>query len=156
MVSLHYELSDNRQILCFEGAYTINGGYENVYLRWDGGGVDIGDHYGHPTAAIMDVAQGWCVTAGEGLEICHFERGFPGPGRPVEDFPFRTLELWRHGNPPPDGQTCWFVEKLWFAESELDADGKPSSILLHVLVDPGGKSAGLYEVDVVSLAWRRI
>ncbi len=156
MVSTHHEPSANHQILCVEGDYSICGGFENAYLSWDGGGVDIGDHYGHPTSAIMDAAQGWCVTAGEGLEICFFEHGLPGPDKPIEDYPFRTQVLWRHGNPPPDGQMCWFVEKLWFAESEAGADGRPVRVLLQVLVEPGTARAGLYEVDIVSLAWRRI
>jgi hypothetical protein len=156
MVSEHYESADDRSTLCFAGAYSIRYSHEEAYLRWEGGSLNIGDHYGNPNTAVMDVVQGWCVTGGEGLEICFFDNGFPKPGEPIVNYPFRILELWRGANRPPDGRPCWFVEKLWFAESEWEIDGKLSHVLLHVAVEPGTASAGLYEVDIVKLSWRRI
>jgi hypothetical protein len=119
-----HELADERKTLRREGAYSIRCSHERAFLCWAGGGLDIGDHYGDPKCAVMDVAQGWCVTGGEGLEIRIFDKGFPLPGAPVEAFPFRTLELWRGTNRPPDGRPFWFVEKLWFVDSEQDEDGK--------------------------------
>jgi hypothetical protein len=104
----------------------------------------------------MDVAEGWCVTGGSGLTINILECGFPKTGAPLEDFPFHTLNLWNAASPPPDGRDCWFVEGLWVRLSECDADGRLARVLVHALIEPGWQNAGLYEVELLSLAWRRI
>jgi hypothetical protein len=142
--------------LCFEGEYVIQFGHEDVFLAWDGGAIQIGRHYGNANAAVMDVAEGWCVTGGSGLTIVIFEYGFPKAGAPIEDFPFRSLNLWDRANPPPDGRDCWFVEGLWFRLSERDADGRVARVLVHALIEPGLPNAGLYEIELLSLTWRRI
>ena len=67
MVSHRYEANGNHGVLCVDGEYTIEFGFEGAFLAWDGGAVDIADHYGHPRCAVMDAAQGWCVTGGAGL-----------------------------------------------------------------------------------------
>ena len=155
MVSQQFDETGNFGILCVEGQYSIAFGHEDVFLDWQGGGLDIGDHYGQATAAVMDVSHGWCATGGEGLLICRFERGFPRTGEPLDNFPFCKLELWRGANPPPDGRRYWRVEGLWFVGSE-EADGKLGNVLLHALVSPGTQDAGLYQVDLMTLGWRRI
>ncbi len=107
----------------------------------------VGDHcHCDPTCAVVNAAGGWCLSGGQGLEIRLFEDGLPqGPGTPDPNR-IKTLSLWRHENPPPDGQRFWCVVGAWLYADDL----------VRVLVNPLASQAGLYEVDVRTLGWRRL
>jgi hypothetical protein len=137
--------ADTKTVLAADGEYRIEHFYENVALVWRGGSADIGDHYGDPTCAVINSSAGWCVTGGEGLVICHFEGGLPrGPGR-VSSKRLKMLELWRRGNPPPQS-AFWSVQGAWLYQDDA----------VRVVVDPSSEHAGLYEINVTTLAWRKI
>ena len=104
----------------------------------------------------MDAAQGWCVTGGAGLVVNLFGQGFPSGTGPVDAFPFTSRDLWNPNSPPPDGRQNWFVEGLWLYAAEQDANGDLARVLVHALVEPGSRHAGLYEVDLRTLDWRRL
>src|SRR5437763_17210482 len=98
-----------RPVLAVEGERRIEHAYETATLAWNGGSIAIGDHYGDPDCAVINVEGGWCVTGGEGLVVCHFEGGLPAGPAPYAATRLTILELWRRGNPPPSGP-CWSVE----------------------------------------------
>jgi hypothetical protein len=153
MVTRNFYHTDNSGVLCEEEPYSVVFFYEEVHLAWEDGAIDLGSHYGYANCGIMDAEQGWCVTAGSGLIITRFARGFPGKGKPIADFPYETHNLW---SPAPDGRDTWFVEGLWWRSTELDEAGRPASVLVRALVEPASDRAGLYEIDLVSLAFRRL
>jgi hypothetical protein len=136
-----------RTTLCRDGDYVIEHEYEQTYLRWPGGAYPLGDHYGDPTCAVTNAVDGWCVTGGEGLVITLFEDGLPAGGALGGDRKSRQAALWRRrdGVSPPEGP-AWFIYGAWFAGGDL----------VQVAVDPGSDHAGLYEVDVRTLAWRKV
>ncbi len=134
-----------RIVLATEGEYRIEHFYEQASLAWRGGSVDIGEHYGDPICAVINPQAGWCATGGEGLVICHFEGGLPrGPTR-VSPKRMKVLELWRRANPPPM-KAYWSVEGAWLYQDDL----------IRVVVEPASEHAGLYEVNVTTLSWRKI
>lgn len=134
-----------RPVLAVDGECRIEHVFEDAKLAWSGGSIDIGDHYGDPNCGLINAYAGWCAAGGEGLVICHFEGGLPkGPAR----FPQKRLkvsELWRRSNPPPSG-AYWSVEGIWLYHDDL----------IRVVVEPLSEHAGLYEVDVKTLAWRKL
>lgn len=136
-----------RQVLAVDGEYKIEHLFENARLVWSGGSIDIGDHYGDPDCGLINANTGWCATGGEGLVIYHFEGGLPkGPAR-FSEKRLRMLELWRRSNPPPSGaHRHWSVEGIWLCHDDL----------IRVVVEPLSEHAGLYEVDVKTLAWRKL
>jgi hypothetical protein len=142
--------SNDTTELCRSGEYRIEEIFDMAVLFWPGGELEVGDHcYTDPQCALINAEKGWCVSGGQGLEICLFENGLPkGP----QDFNaadpqgLKRTGLWRHGNPPPDGQRYWWVSNIWL----LDGD------LIRVLVNPLGPGAGLYDVDVRTLNWQRL
>jgi hypothetical protein len=133
-------------VLASHGAYRIERLYETARLAWADGDIIIGDHYGDPTSAVLSVCGGWCVTGGEGLVICRFASRLPSnPAAGTLDRP-EIVELWRRRSPPPLGDKFWFVEGVWRYQGEL----------IRALVDPLSEAAGLYEIDVLTLAWRKV
>ena len=54
----------------------------------------------------------------------------------TDEYPFSVSQLWRRGNPPPDGELTWRIGELWFARSEFD-QGKLGHVFIHALVEPG-------------------
>lgn len=135
-----------KRVLCEDGDFAIEHEYEQSFLRWPGGVQLIGDHYGDATCAVMSTIDGWCATGGEGLVITLFEDGLPERNEPSGARKIRQSALWRarDGVPPPSGK-AWFVFGAWFVRDHL----------IQVVVDPGSDHAGLYEVDVRTLAWRK-
>jgi hypothetical protein len=136
-----------KKILFSEGEYIIAHEYEQAYLRWPGGTYPLGDHYGDPTCAVMSILEGWCVTGGEGLVITWFEAGLPAAGDPAATGKVEQTALWRRrdSKPPPAGDP-WYVFGVW-----LVGDTR-----VQAVVEPGTDHAGLYEVDVRTLAWRKV
>ena len=124
------------QELCRQGGYVIEHEYETAWLRWQGGKLLIGDHYGDPSCALIDPAGAWCLTAGEGVIVCRFSPKLSEQDRPKR---CEEAELWRGNLPPPDGKKVWFVESV----SHLSGNR------VRLLVD-GGRS---YDVDVSTLEW---
>jgi hypothetical protein len=137
-----------KRILCSEAEYTIEHEYEQAYLRWPGGTCPLGDHYGDPTCAVMNATDGWCVTGGEGLVITLFHGGFPVGSDRFDVGKVKHTMLWRKrdGHPPPHGERAWFVEGACFIEGDR----------IQVVVDPGTDHAGLYEVNIRTLAWHKV
>jgi len=134
-----------RTILCRRGIYAVEHEHEYCYLTWPGGELLIDDHHGDPVDAVLS-GDGWCVIGGEGLGIILFERGLPVPGRPFDRAGVTQKDLWRRANPPPSGDECWFVDRLWPA----------GPYRVCAVVDPQSPNAGTYEVDVRSLTWTRV
>jgi hypothetical protein len=130
-----------------DGDYSIVDRFDMAFLVWPDGELIVGDHcHCDPTCAVVNQIGGWCVSGGQGLDIRLFEDGLPqGPDTPDPNR-IKTLGLWRHENPPPDGQHFWCVVGAWLYAGDL----------VRVLVNPLGTEAGLYEVDVRTLSWRRL
>ncbi len=134
-----------KKTLCSQGDYTIDHEYEATYLRWPGGHYPVGEHYGEPTCAVINEIDGWCVTGGEGLVVTAFEQGFPLRN----DAARRRVtqrSLWRCDSFSPPTGLRWFVFGAWLAGPDQ----------VQVVVDPGSDHAGLYEVDVRTLAWQKL
>ena len=134
-----------RPVLAVDGECRIKHVFEDAKLVWSGGSIEIGDHYGDPNCGLVNTCVGWCATGGEGLVICHFDGGLPkGTARSAEKR-LKKSELWRRSSPPPSG-AYWSVEGMWFYRDDL----------IRVVVEPVSEHAGLYEVDVRTLAWRKL
>lgn len=121
--------------LCRQGGYLIEHEYETAWLRWQGGKLVIGDHYGDPTCALIDPAGAWCLTAGEGVIVCRFSPMLSEQDRPKR---YEQAELWRRGSPPLGGEKAWFVESatlLSGSRVRLLVEGRP------------------YDVDAATLEW---
>jgi hypothetical protein len=126
-----------------DGDYVIEHHYENCYFSWPGGGLDLGDHYGDPTCGLINASEGWCLSGGEGLVISLFPHPLTAECRPTE---YKRLNLWRRENPPSAEHKCWFVQGAWLKGGDV----------ARVLVDPLSGEAGLYDVDVRTLQWRKV
>lgn len=137
---------EDNNVLCSDGDYTITHSHEDAFLIWPADRLVVGDHYGNPTCAIINLSDNWCLTGGEGLVICRFEDGFPSGAAPSTLARMTVTELWRRANPPADGSEAWDIEGAWLFEGDI----------ARILVDPLSPNAGLYEVDVRTLAWRRM
>lgn len=140
-------LSENSNDLCASSGYRVAQRFDMAFLIWPDGELYVGDHcHTDPQCAVINAENGWCVSGGQGLEICLFEDGLPrGPNVP-DPARMKRLSLWRHENPPPDGERYWFVVKIWHYHEDR----------VRVLVNPLGPAAGLYEVDVRTLQWERL
>jgi len=136
--------SEDSTTLFRAGPYRVVQRFDMALLTWPGGELIVGDHsLTDPQCAAINAARRWCVSGGQGLEICHFDDGLPqGPDAPAADR-VKLLSLWRHENPPPDGQRYWFVARVWLERDDL----------VRVLVNPSPGDVGVYEVDVRSLHW---
>jgi hypothetical protein len=143
---------DQPSILCWEGIYTVQHFSEDTYLVWKEGAsdlevgrIELADHYGDPTCAVINSLNGWCATGGEGLAVSSFKGGFPSGSKPINPQDVTQRELWRRSNPPPIGP-YWAIEGMWLYEDDL----------IRVVVDPISDHAGLYEVNVRTLEWRKL
>jgi hypothetical protein len=133
--------------LCRSGDYRILERFDMAFLAWPEGELIVGDHcHTDPQCAAINPESGWCVTGGEGLEICLFADGLPHGSHPPDPPRIKWSHLWRAENPPPDGARYWFIAGVWHYHADL----------VRVLVDPLGDNAGLYEVDVRTLRWIRL
>ena len=139
--------SEESTELCRSGEYRVFQMFDMALLTWPDGELIVGDHCDTDAqCAVINAARGWCVSGGQGLEICHFDDGLPrGPKEPDPNR-VKRLNLWRDQNPPPDGQKYWFVAKIW-----LDHEN-----LVRVLINPSPGDVALCEVDVRTLRWRRL
>ena len=128
-------------ILAAAAGFRIRYDYEDAVLEWPGGRLALGDHYGDPACALLDLDQGWCVVGGEGLVVHDFGRPISAAAPPQAD-QVRRHELWRRANPPPDGARCWFVTAL----APLGAQRVRAVTDEH----------GAFEIDLASRTFRRL
>src|ERR1700734_3209838 len=122
---------DDTTTICTSGDYRMVQIFDMAQLTWPEGSLVVGDHcYTDPQCAVINETKGWCVSGGQGLEICLFEDGLPhGPDTP--DFNrIKWQSLWRNENPPPDGARYWFVANIWLYEDDL----------VRVVVNPLGEA----------------
>lgn len=131
-----------RNLLVEKDGYRVTHEYEQTFVEWPGGELEIGNHYGDPVCAVLDAEAGLCVIGGEGLCVTKFRRTSTANGTALKDL--EHSELWRWQN-PREHEPCWFVTHL-----ELRANGK-----VRATVDAGGAGDGVYEVDTRTLEWRR-
>lgn len=131
-----------RTTLFRDGDYFVDHVCEQSYICWPGGDYPAGAHYGDPLCAALNVQGGWCVTGGEGLVVTVFSAGLPRRGDPAPAQSVAQTALWRSG----DAKDLRFVVGLEIAGGDR----------VRATVDPQGNHAGVYEVDVRTLAWRRL
>ena len=125
--------------------YQVEERFDMAYLIWPGGELFIGDHcYTDLQCAVINVEDGWCVSGGQGLEICIFEDGLPRGSNVPDPTKVKRLHLWRQENPPPDGENYWFVANIWYY-----LDDRVRVLVIRWV------AAGLYEVDV-RILWERL
>ncbi|SFY19114.1 hypothetical protein SAMN03097694_4965 [Janthinobacterium lividum] len=63
--------------LARSAAYIVQHEYEQAsVIAADGRQASVGEFYGDPAAALIDVDEQWCAVAGEGLVLCRLEQGF--------------------------------------------------------------------------------
>jgi hypothetical protein len=137
---------DDSTELCRSGEHRIVEMFDMALLVWPGGEMIVGDHAStDPQCALINAEKGWCVSGGQGLEICLFEDGLPQGAALPESHRIQRLRLWRDDNPPPDGERFWFVADVWPEENDL----------LRALVNTSGQSA-FYRVDVRTLRWQKL
>ena len=66
-----------QQELARSAAYSVQHEYEQATVTAaDGRQASLGEFYGDPAMALIDVNEQWCAVAGEGLVICRLEQGF--------------------------------------------------------------------------------
>lgn len=64
--------------------FSIQHEYEHAKVtRADGRHASLGEFYGDPAVALIDINEQWCAVAGEGLVLCRLEQPF---GQCVEYF----------------------------------------------------------------------
>ncbi|MGK5081134.1 hypothetical protein [Janthinobacterium sp. HLX7-2] len=67
----------SRQELARSTHYVVTHEYECASMTAaDGRQASLGDFYGDPAAALIDVYEQWCAVAGEGLILCWLEQPF--------------------------------------------------------------------------------
>ena len=75
----------SRRELARSSRYVVEHEYESASLSGpDGLRVSIGEFYGDPAVAVVDVAEQWCAVAGEGVIVCRL-----GPARACVEY-FRS------------------------------------------------------------------
>lgn len=63
--------------LARSAAYTIEHEYEHATVTAaDGRQASLGEFYGDPAVALIDVNEQWCAVAGEGLVLCRLTQPF--------------------------------------------------------------------------------
>jgi hypothetical protein len=129
---------DKCRVLAVAGDYRIVSEYEAVYLAAPNAVFDLCDVYGDPSCALIDVEAGWCVVGGMGLWVSHFGASFKETREEKPSYSTRQV-IWPDRGPP-------YIEGLWRVDETL----------IHVLTDPGTEVASLYEVNVTTLAYRRL
>lgn len=66
----------NRE-LARSAQYIVQHEYEHVsVLAADGRRASLGEFYGDPAVALIDIHEQWCAVAGEGLVLCRLEQPF--------------------------------------------------------------------------------
>ena len=66
----------NRE-LARSAAYIVQHEYEQARVTAaDGRQASLGEFYGDPAVALIDIHEQWCAVAGEGLVLCQLEQGF--------------------------------------------------------------------------------
>ncbi|PKB24313.1 hypothetical protein [Janthinobacterium sp. 64] len=66
-----------QQELARSAAYSVQHEYEQATVTAaDGRQASVGEFYGDPAVALIDVNEQWCAVAGEGLVICRLEQPF--------------------------------------------------------------------------------
>ena len=74
----------SRRELARSAGYIVQHEYEQAcVIAADGRQASLGEFYGDPAVALVDVEEKWCAVAGEGLVICWLEQPF---GQYVEYF----------------------------------------------------------------------
>ena len=63
--------------LARSAAYSVQHEYEHAtVIAADGRQASVGEFYGDPAAALIDVDEQWCAVAGEGLVLCRLGQPF--------------------------------------------------------------------------------
>ncbi|MEF2270312.1 hypothetical protein V3C40_26345 [Janthinobacterium sp. LS2A] len=63
--------------LARSAAYIVQHEYEQAsVIAADGRQASVGEFYGDPAAALIDVDEQWCAVAGEGLVLCRLGQPF--------------------------------------------------------------------------------
>ncbi|KAB8045853.1 hypothetical protein GCN78_26725 [Janthinobacterium rivuli] len=66
----------NRE-LARSAAYIVQHEYEHAsVLAADGRRASLGEFYGDPAVALIDINERWCAVAGEGLVLCRLDQPF--------------------------------------------------------------------------------
>ena len=66
----------NRE-LARSAAYIVQHEYEHARVTAaDGRQASLGEFYGDPAVALIDIHEQWCAVAGEGLVLCRLEPPF--------------------------------------------------------------------------------
>ena len=66
----------NRE-LARSAQYIVQHEYEHASaLAADGRRASLGEFYGDPAVALIDINEHWCAVAGEGLVLCRLEQPF--------------------------------------------------------------------------------
>ena len=74
--------------------YVVEHEYESASVTGaDGIRVAIGEFYGDPAVALIDVAERWCAVAGQGVIVCRLAQG----GACVEYFRSAGETVWVTG-----------------------------------------------------------
>ena len=71
--------------------YVVEHEYESAWVAGpDGCRVAIGEFYGDPAVAVIDMAERWCAVAGEGVIVCSLVPG----GERVDYFRSADETVW--------------------------------------------------------------
>ena len=74
--------------------YVVEHEYESAWVAGpDGCRVAIGEFYGDPAVAVIDMAERWCAVAGEGVIVCSLVPG----GERVDYFRSAGETVWVTG-----------------------------------------------------------
>ncbi|QYG09104.1 hypothetical protein [Janthinobacterium sp. PAMC25594] len=102
--------------------YIVQHEYELAkVMAADGRQASLGEFYGDPAVALIDIHEQWCAVAGEGLVLCRLEQPF---GQCVEYF-------------RPPGEVRWITalrQTGAFALEWQDEDGDWHSLAFEVAV----------------------
>ncbi|WP_219118269.1 hypothetical protein [Janthinobacterium sp. UMAB-56] len=66
-----------RSELARSAAYIVQHAYEQAsVIAADGRQASLGEFYGDPAVALIDINEQWCAVAGEGLVLCRLGQTF--------------------------------------------------------------------------------
>ena len=67
----------SRRELARSAEYIVQQEYEQASVKAaDGRLASLGEFYGDPAVALIDINEQWCAVAGEGLVLCRLEQAF--------------------------------------------------------------------------------
>ena len=67
----------SRRELARSAEYIVQHEYEQASVKAaDGRLASLGEFYGDPAVALIDINEQWCAVAGEGLVLCRLEQAF--------------------------------------------------------------------------------